>query len=502
MENTGHLLSWVIFLPLAGAVVIAFIRENEALIRRVALITTVADFLISLPLLTGFDRTTHAMQFVERASWIPAFNIQYAIGVDGISLLLVLLTTLLSPLCVLCSWKAIESKVKEFMMVILIMETAMLGVFAALDFVLFYVFWEAMLIPMYLIIGVWGGPQRIYAAIKFFLYTLAGSLLLLVAILVLYFAGGRTFDIQALMGQAYSPAVQFWVFWAFFLAFAIKVPMFPFHTWLPDAHVEAPTAGSVILASLLLKMGAYGFLRFSLPIVPEAALTFTPVVLWLSIIAILYGAYMALAQTDLKKLIAYSSVSHMGFVTLGIFVFNPQGIEGAILQMVNHGITTGALFLCVGLVYDRTHSRMISDYGGIARPMPCYATLLVIFALSSMGLPGTNSFVGEFLVLIGAFLERTFFAVIAALGIILAAIYLLWMVQRVAFGVITRPENQHLPDLDAREWVTLVPLVILVFWIGFFPGPFLSVMHASVDHLIGQVHGAQPIQISEVLKWR
>ena len=502
MENTGHLLSWVIFLPLAGAVVIAFIRENEALIRRVALITTVADFLISLPLLIGFDRTTPAMQFVERASWIPAFNIQYAIGVDGISLLLVLLTTLLSPLCVLCSWKAIESKVKEFMMVILIMETAMLGVFAALDFVLFYVFWEAMLIPMYLIIGVWGGPQRIYAAIKFFLYTLAGSLLLLVAILVLYFAGGRTFDIQALMGQAYSPAVQFWVFWAFFLAFAIKVPMFPFHTWLPDAHVEAPTAGSVILASLLLKMGAYGFLRFSLPIVPEAALTFTPVVLWLSIIAILYGAYMALAQTDLKKLIAYSSVSHMGFVTLGIFVFNPQGIEGAILQMVNHGITTGALFLCVGLVYDRTHSRMISDYGGIARPMPCYATLLVIFALSSMGLPGTNSFVGEFLVLIGAFLERTFFAVIAALGIILAAIYLLWMVQRVAFGVITRPENQHLPDLDAREWVTLVPLVILVFWIGFFPGPFLSVMHASVDHLIGQVHGAQPIQISEVLKWR
>jgi NADH-quinone oxidoreductase subunit M len=491
-----HLLSWVIFLPLVGAAVIALIRENDLLIRRIALIASSADFLLSIPLWTNFDRTTHAMQFVERMPWIPAFNIQYAVGLDGISLLLVLLTTLLTPICVLCSWKAVESRVKEFMITLLVMETAMIGVFSALDFVLFYVFWEAMLIPMYLIIGVWGGPQRIYAAIKFFLYTLAGSLLLLVAILVLYFSGGRTFDIQALMGQFYSPTVQFWVFWAFFLAFAIKVPMFPFHTWLPDAHVEAPTAGSVILASILLKMGAYGFLRFCLPMVPEAAITFTPIVLWLSIIAILYGAYMALAQDDLKKLIAYSSVSHMGFVTLGVFVFNPQGIEGAILQMVNHGITTGALFLCVGQLYDRTHSRMIADYGGIARPMPRYASLLVIFALSSLGLPGTNSFIGEFLVLIGAFLERTFFAVIATLGVILAAVYLLWMVQRVAFGAITRPENQHLSDLNLREMATLIPLVVLVFWIGFFPEPFLSVMHASVNHLIQQVHGIEPVQVT------
>lgn len=503
MESTGHLLSWVIFLPLAGAVIIAFIRESasggEALIRRAALVTTAADFLISLLLLTGFDRTTPAMQFVERAAWIPAFNIQYAVGVDGISLLLVLLTTLLSPLCVLCSWKVIENKLKEFMMTLLIMETALLGVFAALDFVLFYVFWEAMLIPMYLIIGVWGGPQRIYAAIKFFLYTLAGSLLLLVAILVLYFAGGRTFDIEALMGQAYSPTVQFWVFWAFFLAFAIKVPMFPFHTWLPDAHVEAPTAGSVILASVLLKMGAYGFLRLCLPIVPNASLTFAPFIFLLSLIAILYGAYMALAQTDLKKLIAYSSIGHMGFVTLGIFVFNAQGINGALLQMINHGITTGALFLSVGIIYDRTHSRMISDCNGLGNPMPLYVTLLTIFAFSSFGLPGTNNFVGEFLILVGTFLQNRWVAAIALPGVILTAAYMLWMVQRMVWGVPTGKRQFPLYDLNLRELSTVIPLAILVFWIGLNPKPFLSVMHASVNHLVEQVQNAQPIQISEVL---
>jgi NADH-quinone oxidoreductase subunit M len=485
-----HILSWVIFLPLVGAVVIAFLRGEE-LIRRAALWVTLLNFAISIPLWIWFVPGTREMQFVERASWIRAFNIHYAVGLDGISLLLVLMTTLLSPICVLCSWKAIDTRVKEFMMSILVMETAMVGVFSALDFVLFYVFWEAMLIPMYLIIGVWGGPRRIYAALKFFIYTLSGSLLLLVAILVLYFTGGRTFDIQQLMGQSYSPGIQFWVFWAFFLAFAIKVPMFPFHTWLPDAHVEAPTAGSVILASVLLKMGTYGFLRLCLPIVPQASQTFTPFVLSLSVIAILYGAYMALAQTDMKKLIAYSSVSHMGFVTLGIFVLNAEGIEGAILQMINHGITTGALFLCVGMVYDRTHSRMIPDYGGIAGPMPRYATLLVIFALSSLGLPGTNSFIGEFLVLVGAFISRTAFAVIAMLGIILAAVYILWLVQRVAFGPMVHSENLKLPDLSLRETATLVPLLILVFWIGFFPGPFLNVMHASVDHLVAQVGGIQ-----------
>jgi NADH-quinone oxidoreductase subunit M len=370
---------------------------------------------------------------------------------------------------------------------LLLMETAMIGVFAALDFVLFYVFWEAMLIPMYLIIGVWGGPNRLYAAIKFFLYTLAGSLLLLVALIALYFEGGNTFDLMRLMGQPYDPSFQMWVFLAFFLAFAIKVPMFPFHTWLPDAHVEAPTAGSVLLASVLLKMGAYGFLRFCLPMTPYASQIWMPWIAALSVIAILYGAYMALAQDDLKKLIAYSSVSHMGFVTLGIFVFNAQGIEGALLQMINHGITTGALFLCVGLLYDRTHSRLIADYGGVARPMPAFTVCLVIFALSSLGLPGTNSFVGEFLVLVGAFRVSPFVAALAALGIILAAVYLLWMVQRVALGAPREPARWALPDLSWREAVTLAPLVGLVFWIGLYPDPLLSVMHSSVAHLVQQV---------------
>ena len=375
------------------------------------------------------------------------------------------------------------------MISILLMETAMIGVFAALDFVLFYVFWEATLIPMYLLIGIWGGPNRLYAAMKFFLYTLAGSLLLLVALISLYFEGGRTFDLTQLMGQAYAPSYQLWLFLAFFLAFAIKVPMFPFHTWLPDAHVEAPTAGSVILAGVLLKMGGYGFLRFCLPMTPNASIAWMPIVVGVSVVAIIYGAYMALAQEDLKKLIAYSSVSHMGFVTLGIFAFNVQGIEGALLQMINHGITTGALFLCVGILYDRTHSRMIADYGGITARMPVFVTCLVIFALSSLGLPGTNNFVGEFLVLVGVFRVNPAVAVVAALGIILAAVYLLWMVQRVVFGPV-RQARHSLPDLSWREAVTLVPLLALVFWIGLYPAPLLKVMHASVTHLVEQVDAA------------
>ncbi|HXN05678.1 MAG TPA: NADH-quinone oxidoreductase subunit M, partial [Nitrospiria bacterium] len=342
------LLSWVVFFPLAGVLFILLMRD-AVMIRWIALSVSLIDFLISLPILFHFDTSTPRMQLGEVHSWVPQFHINYALGVDGISLWLVLLTTFLTPFCIACSWDAIEKRVKEFMISLLVMETAMLGVFLALDFVLFYVFWEAMLIPMYLIIGVWGGPNRIYAAMKFFLYTLFGSLLLLVAIIALYFIGGETFDILALMKGNFSPKVQFWIFWAFFLAFAIKVPMFPFHTWLPDAHVEAPTAGSVILASVLLKMGTYGFLRFCLPLAPSASHSFTPFILWISVLAILYGAFMAMAQADLKKLIAYSSVSHMGFVTLGIFAFNIQGIEGAILQMINHGITTGALFLCVGV---------------------------------------------------------------------------------------------------------------------------------------------------------
>jgi len=386
---------------------------------------------------------------------------------------------------------------------LLVMETAMLGVFAALDFVLFYIFWEAMLIPMYLLIGMWGGANRLYAAIKFFLYTLAGSMLLLVAILALYFNGGHTFDILALSRGTYSAALQTLLFWAFFAAFAVKVPMFPLHTWLPDAHVEAPTAGSVILASVLLKMGTYGFLRFTLPMLPDATVTFSKLMIALSIIAIIYGAYMALAQSDIKKLIAYSSVSHMGFVTLGIFVLNTQGIEGAVMQMINHGITTGALFLCVGMIYERTHSRLIKDNIGLADPMPRFATCLMIFALSSLGLPGTNSFVGEFLVLAGTFLWSKIATALAALGIILAAIYLLWMVQRVVFGIPAAHERNRLVDLNGRELAMMTPLVILVFWIGLFPNPFLSRMHASVAKLLnGQIDvleaGMTPVHLAEL----
>ncbi len=479
------ILTAIIFLPAFSAVVVLALRD-PVWIRRVALAATAADFFLSVPLFFRFDPGLAAFQFVERRDWIPLFNIHYALGVDGISLLLVLMTALLMPLCVLISWRSIERRLKEFLVSLLLIETAMLGVFCALDFVLFYVFWEGMLIPMYLIIGVWGGPNRLYAAIKFFLYTLVGSLLLLVAMIALFFAAGHTFDIPTLIEKTYPPGFQFWIFLAFFLAFAVKVPMFPFHTWLPDAHVEAPTAGSVILASVLLKMGAYGFLRFCLPMLPDGTAAFTPLVLFLSVTAILYGAYMALSQADLKTLIAYSSVSHMGFVTLGIFMFNAQGIEGALLQMVNHGITTGALFLCVGIAYERTHSRMIADYGGLARNMPAFAALFVIFSLSSLGLPGTNSFVGEFLILVGAFLRNRPAAVLATFGVVLAAVYLLWMVQRTMFGP-ARERSFPLPDLSAREFAVLVPLAALVFFIGLFPGPFLDVMHTSVNHLLREV---------------
>ena len=471
-------LSVLIFLPLVGVGALYIAQERYA--REIALAVTLLDFLLALPLWWLFDPPSSRMQFAEHAAWITSPPIHYSLGVDGISLPLILMTAALMPLCVLISWESIVTRVRTFMAVLLVMETAMLGVFAALDFVLFYVFWEAMLIPMYLIIGVWGGPNRLYAAIKFFLYTLAGSVLLLVAILVLYFYGGHTFDVMALSQVTYPAVVQQWLFFAFFAAFAVKVPMFPFHTWLPDAHVEAPTAGSVILASVLLKMGAYGFVRFSLPMLPDASQAMTPLMAILSITAIIYGAYMALAQVDLKKLIAYSSVSHMGFVTLGLFVMNQQGIEGAVLQMVNHGITTGALFLCVGIIYERTHSRLIADNVGLAKPMPRYATFLVIFALSSLGLPGTNSFVGEFLVLVGTFLWSKAAAALACLGIILAAAYLLYMVQRVVFGVALPRELPRLTDIGFREFGILLPLLLLVFWIGLFPNPLVSRMHSTV----------------------
>ncbi|MDK2742756.1 MAG: NADH-quinone oxidoreductase subunit M [Nitrospira sp.] len=478
-------LTILIFLPLAGAIAVFAVKDTA--VRLTALAITLADLLISLPLWWLFDASSGHMQFAESAVWIASLSINYRLGLDGISLPLVLMTTVLMPLCVLISWHAIEMRVRGFMAMLLIMESAMIGVFSALDFVLFYVFWEAMLIPMYLLIGIWGGPNRLYAAIKFFLYTFAGSVLLLVAILVLYFQGGHTFDILQLTQGTYGLALQIWLFFAFFAAFAVKVPMFPFHTWLPDAHVEAPTAGSVLLASVLLKMGTYGFVRFSLPMLPDASRLFTPLMVVLSIVAIIYGAYMALAQTDLKKLIAYSSVSHMGFVTLGLFVFNLQGIEGAVMQMVNHGITTGGLFLCVGMIYERTHSRQIADNIGLTKPMPRYATFLVIFALSSLGLPGTNSFVGEFLVLVGTFLWSKIATAFASLGIILAAAYLLWMVQRVAFGVPSPHMLPKLRDVNLREMVTLVPLVVLIFLIGLFPNPILTRMHTSVEKVIARI---------------
>ena len=487
MIHESNLLSLLIILPLLGAVMIGFMPRNDDWTRRITLAFTLLVFAISLPLWYLFDTSSHEMQFVTRVPWIPVFNINYAVGVDGISVLLVLLTTMITPMCVLCSWKAIDTRVKEYMIAILVMEAMLIGVFVALDLFLFFVFWEAELIPMFLIIGVWGGQRRVYAALKFFLYTMLGSLPMLVAVLALYFTGGETFDIQTLSQGAYSATFQFWVFWAFFLAFAIKVPMFPFHTWLPDAHVEAPTAGSVMLASVMLKLGTYGFLRFSLPITPDASHAFAPIILILSLIAIIWGSYMALVQTDLKKLVAYSSVGHMGFVTLGIFVFNTQGIEGAILQMINHGITTGALFLMVGMIYERTHSRLISDCGGLRMTVPIYVTLMAIFSFASFGLPGTNAFVGEFLVMVGTFKSSLLAGAIALAGVVLTVAYMLWMLQRLVWGENTRKEGVVVTDLNGREIATLMPLLVLVFWIGFYPQPFLDRMRASVAHLVSEM---------------
>lgn len=483
------ILTFLIFFPVvASLLILPFYRrpDSDGIVKWAALGITVIEFIVSLSLLIGHNPHLYQMQFTENHLWIPFANIHYALGIDGISLVLIVMTTLLMPMTVLTSWSGISKQVPLFMINLLVLEGAMIGVFCATDFVLFYVFWEAMLIPMYLIIGVWGGPNRIYAAIKFFLYTLAGSLLLLVTIIALYFVGGHTFDITRLSGQHYGMNFQILAFLAMFVAFAVKIPMFPFHTWLPDAHVEAPTAGSVILASIMLKMGAYGFLRFSLPLFPDASHFFTPFMLTLSIIAIIWGAFMALAQEDMKKLIAYSSVSHMGVVTLGIFVFNVQGIEGALMQMLNHGITTGALFLCIGVLYDRSHSRLLSEYGGLAKQMPVYSTLLVIFALSSLALPGTNSFVGEFLVLIGSFRNHAVASSLATTGVILSAMYLLYMLSRVVWGVYT-PKSYSMPDLKPYEWGSLLPLVILVIVIGLVPNPVLSVFHQSVAHLVSQL---------------
>jgi NADH-quinone oxidoreductase subunit M len=488
-------LSAVTFLPTLGALVVLLLpRGREAVVKGTALGTTLLTFCASVPLYMGFDAGTAAYQFVERRAWMPSLGISYHLGVDGISLPLVLLTTFLMPLTLLSAWYGIDRRWKEFAITMLLLETGMVGVFVALDLFLFYIFWEAMLIPMYLIIGIWGGGARVYAAVKFVLYTLAGSLLMLVAILVLYFQHGvattvYTFDLPTLV-QFVLPGgrMQTLLFLAFALAFAIKVPMFPFHTWLPDAHVEAPTAGSVILAGVLLKMGTYGFLRFCLPLFPQASLGFAPLIFALAIVGILYGAWVSTVQPDIKKLVAYSSVSHLGFVMLGLFTFTPQGLTGGIIQMVNHGLSTGALFLIVGMLYERRHTRLIADYGGIWRVAPALSALFLIVALSSLGLPGLNGFVGEFLILLGAFQVNRLAAVLATAGIIFAAVYLLWMYQRVCFGEVTREENRRLPDLTAREWVVLVPVLILIVWIGVYPTTFTGLSEASVEALIGQVN--------------
>ncbi|MBI3013995.1 MAG: NADH-quinone oxidoreductase subunit M [Candidatus Tectomicrobia bacterium] len=469
-------------------------------IRWGALLVSLLDFVLSLKLYTDFNPATPALQFVEKVPWIPRWGVSYSVGVDGISLFLILLTTLLSSVAILSSWKAITERVKEYMASMLLLETGMLGVFVAADLFLFYVFWEVMLVPMYFLIGIWGGPRRIYAAVKFFLYTMVGSLLMLVAILVLFFlnyevTGRYTFDLWDLYQLELPLHLQVWLFLAFALSFAIKVPMFPFHTWLPDAHVEAPTAGSVILAGVLLKMGTYGFLRFALPLFPAATLQFVPWISWLALIGIIYGALMAFVQKDIKSLVAYSSVSHLGFVMLGIFALNPEGIQGGILQMVNHGLSTGALFLIVGIIYERRHTRLIEEFGGLSSRIPLFATFFMIVTLSSIGLPGLNGFVGEFLILVGTFRSNPLYGVIGAVGVILAAVYMLWMFQKVMFGKITNPQNQNLADMTTREVITLIPLVALIFFIGVFPSVFLAKMETSVSHLIGRVQGGGELRV-------
>ena len=483
-----HLISWMIAVPFVGIGILALIHD-ETSIKRTAFGVTIVEFFLSLMLWKNFDFTQEGMQFVERAEWMPTFNIQYAVGVDGISILLILLTAVLFPACILCSWTGISTRVRAYLSLILLVEGAMIVVFTALDLFLFFMLWETTLLPMYFMITLWGGPNRLAAGLKFVLYSLAGSLLLLVGILGVYLNGGNTYDLLVLTEHTYSSRTQFWLFLAFFLSFAIKMPMVPFHTWLPEAHSEAPTAGSVILAGVLLKMGGYGFLRFCLPMFPEASLSFAPYILWLSVIAIIYGGYMALAQSDLKKLVAYSSVSHMGFVTLGIFVFNSQGIQGAVLQMFNHGVTAAALFISVGQLYDRTHSRSISHYGGLHKSMPRFAALFFLFSVASFGLPGTCNFIGEFLVLVGTSYINFAMVLISMGGIILAAAYMLWMLQRVVLGDAKTEAAKMLPDLSERELATLIPLAILVLCIGLYPGPLIELMDASVINLIQQTTG-------------
>ena len=486
-------LSLTIFLPLLGAAFIAFIRGEPDVVARnaraVALWTSVITFVLSLFLWVGFDRSNPGFQFVEQAEWIPGFEIAYHVGVDGISVLFVLLSTFLTPLCILASWEAIRERVKEYMIAFLLLETLMVGMFCALDFVVFYLFFEGVLIPMFLIIGVWGGPRRVYSAFKFFLFTLAGSVLMLLALLAIYFEAGTT-DIPTLLNTRFPYEMQLWLWLAFFASFAVKIPMWPLHTWLPDAHVEAPTAGSVILAGVLLKMGGYGFLRFSVPMLPEASTFYAPLIFGLGVVAIIYTSLVALAQEDMKKLIAYSSVAHMGFVTIGIFTFNTQGIEGAIIQMLSHGVISAALFLCVGVIYDRMHTREIARYGGLVHRMPAYAVVFMVFMLGSVGLPGTSGFIGEFLVLVGAYQANTWVAVLATTGIILGPAYMLWLYRRIIFGKLEREDLKKIMDLSGRESLIFLPLIIVVIWMGVYPQPFFDIIHGSVANLIDNYQAA------------
>ena len=487
MTDDWPILSLVTFLPLVGCFFILLTRGDDATVARnsryIALWTSVPTFLISLLIWVKFDPSTANFQMMESIEWIEGTNIGYRMGVDGISMFFVLLSTLLTPICILASWEAIEHRVREYMVAFLILETMMVGMFCALDILVFYIFFEGVLIPMFIIIGVWGGARRVYASFKFFLYTLLGSVLMLVAILVMYFMAGTT-DIVALSKFTFASDIQIWLWLAFFASFAVKVPMWPVHTWLPDAHVEAPTAGSVILAGVLLKMGGYGFLRFSIPMFPEASEFFSPLVFALSVVAIIYTSLVALAQDDLKKLIAYSSVAHMGFVTIGIFTLNSQGLEGAIFQMLSHGIVSGALFLCVGVIYDRMHTREIAAYGGLVNRMPKYALVFMVFTMASVGLPATSGFVGEFLVLLGAFYYNTWLAVFATTGVVLGAAYMLYVYRRIIFGKLEKENLMLISDLSYREIIIFVPLVLLVFWMGVYPAPFLDVMSVSVDNLI------------------
>ncbi len=498
-------LSLVTFLPLLGAAFIIVIRGEPDVVarnaRNVALLTSCATFVLSLGIWFNFDPATADFQFQERAVWMPAFNIAYHMGVDGISMPFILLSTLLIPICILASWTSITVRVKEYMVTFLLMETMLVGTFCALDLFLFYLFFEGVLIPMFLIIGVWGGPRRVYSAFKFFLYTLAGSVLMLLALLTLYLDAG-TSDIPALLQHNLPSGLQYWLWLACFAAFAVKLPMWPVHTWLPDAHVEAPTAGSVILAGVMLKFGGYGFLRFSLPMFPEATIAFAPLVFALSIIAVVYTSLVALAQEDMKKLIAYSSVAHMGFVTVGAFSLTQQGVEGAVFQMLSHGIVSAALFLVVGVVYDRMHSRDIATYGGLVHRMPVYALVFMIFMLASVGLPGTSGFVGEFLVLLGAFRHNAWVATFTALGVILGAAYMLYLYRRVIFGSLVKDSLKSISDLTPREVLVFAPLIVIVLWLGIYPEPVLNVMHVSVQNLVERVDLARAAMDASALAAR